>query len=155
MKFYAVKFCELKFLAKVKFDAANSIARILRFEILNLRIPLPRRVEFALYPLKLQPRYPLAHPFELLIKLTRVGEISLYRAHFADAYEAPQRHSRSIRDAAGERAAGIKKNVFYDLYDARSGRQIRRRAQQLADLRAGAFGILHRTLENFIRNFKS
>nr|WP_315008708.1 hypothetical protein [uncultured Campylobacter sp.] len=63
MKFYATKFRELKFLAKVKFDAANSIARILRFEILNLRIPLPRRAEFAPYPLKLQPRYPLTHPF--------------------------------------------------------------------------------------------
>ena len=127
MKFYAAKFRELKLLAEVKFDAANYIARILRFEILNLRIPLPRRAEFAPYPLKLQPRYPLTHPFELRVKLARVGEISLYRTHFADAYEAPQRHSRSIRDAAGERAAGIKKNVFYDLYNPRSGRQIRRR----------------------------
>lgn len=36
MEFYAVKFCELKFLAKVKFDAANSIARIMRFKILAL-----------------------------------------------------------------------------------------------------------------------
>ena len=127
MKFYAAKFRELKLLAEVKFDAANYIARILRFEILNIRIPLPHRAEFAPYPLKLQLRYPLAHPFKLLIKLARVGEISLYRTHFADAYEAPQRHSRSIRDAAGERAAGIKKNVFYDLYNPRSGRQIRRR----------------------------
>ena len=89
MKFYAAKFRELKFLARVKFDATNSIARIMRFEILNLRIPLPRRAEFALYPLKLQSRCPLTHPFELLIKLARVGEISLYCAHFADAYEAP------------------------------------------------------------------
>ena len=127
MKFYATKFRELKFLAKVKFDAANSITRILRFKILALQIL--RRAEFAPYPLKLQPRYPLTHPFKLRVKLARIGEISLYRAHFADAYEAPQRHSRSIRDAAGERAAGIKKDVFYDLYDARSGRQIRRRAQ--------------------------
>ena len=89
MKFYAAKFRELKFLAGVKFDATNSIARILRFKILNLRIPLPHHTEFALYPLKLQPRYPLTHPFKLLVKLARVGEISLYRAHFADAYEAP------------------------------------------------------------------
>lgn len=89
MKFYAVKFREFKFLAGVKFDAANSIARILRFEILNLRIPLPHHAEFALYPLKLQLRYPLTHPFKLRVKLARVGEISLYRAHFADAYEAP------------------------------------------------------------------
>jgi len=53
MKFYATKFRELKFLAEVKFDAANSIARILHFEILNLRIPLPCRAEFVLFPLKL------------------------------------------------------------------------------------------------------
>lgn len=36
MKFYATQFRELKFLTKVKFDAANSIARILRFKILAL-----------------------------------------------------------------------------------------------------------------------
>ncbi|WP_297998142.1 hypothetical protein [uncultured Campylobacter sp.] len=36
MKFYATQFRELKFLAKVKFDAANSITRILRFKILAL-----------------------------------------------------------------------------------------------------------------------